>query len=450
MEKIWNKINIAKISSVIILLILFLIPFQGFITVWPSSIFGHYTLFRLWKEFLLVIILLISIYYLISDLNIRKIIFSNKLSWLIIGFLGIEVLWAIVAYFNKDVSTKALFFGLLLDCRYFIFFGITWIIALKNRDLVKFIPKIILVPAMIVVFFGLAQIFILPHNFLAHFGYNSKTILPFQTINSNSKYIRIISTTRGANPLGAYLIIPISYLIYVFLRKFKKINGQKIKIAIFTLLSLFVLFFSFSRSAWIGAFVAGCIIVFFSIRNKKTRSRILIFGIAILIVLSLGLFIERNNHKIQNLLFHTQANSKIKVSSDQAHLSATLNNLKETIKNPLGSGPGSSGPASFYNKDSIARIPENYYIQIAQEVGVVGLIIYLAIIIKIIVDLSRHKFSNKYSLFLVASLIGISVTNFFLMAWTDDTLAYLWWGLLGISYASFSYPKSTVLKITKS
>lgn len=436
MEQIWKKFSLINISSAIVLLILFLIPFQGFLPVWLSSIVGHYTLLRLWKEFLLVIILIITIYYLITDSKTRKNIFSNKLTWLIILFWVIELIWAAIAHLGKDVSLKALFFGLLLDCRYFIFFGITWIIALKNRNLIKFIPKIILVPAAVVVLFGLLQIFILPNNFLAHFGYNQATIMPFQTINSNSKYVRIISTLRGANPLGAYLIIPITYLIYIFLKKSKKINKTTIAITIFILLSLVVLFFSFSRSAWIGAFVAGCLIVFLSIQNKKTKKRILIGGLVVLIVVGAGLFLDRNNHKVQNLLFHTQSNSKIGISSDQAHLNSTINNFKKLIKNPLGSGPGSSGPASIYNKYRAPQIPEDYYIQIGQEVGIFGLIIYLAIIFKILLDLFKNKDQNQINHFLLASLVGILIVNLFLMAWTDDTLAYLWWGILGISYST--------------
>jgi hypothetical protein len=36
---------------------------------------------------------------------------------------------------------------------------------------------------------------------------------------------------------------------------------------------------------------------------------------------------------------------------------------------------------------------------------------------------------------LFASLIGITFINFLSHAWTDDTLAYLWWGLAGIALA---------------
>jgi hypothetical protein len=36
---------------------------------------------------------------------------------------------------------------------------------------------------------------------------------------------------------------------------------------------------------------------------------------------------------------------------------------------------------------------------------------------------------------LLASLAGIIFVNLLSHAWTDDTLAYLWWGLTGIALA---------------
>jgi hypothetical protein len=38
-------------------------------------------------------------------------------------------------------------------------------------------------------------------------------------------------------------------------------------------------------------------------------------------------------------------------------------------------------------------------------------------------------------MFLLASLIGISVASFLAYTWADDTLAFIWWGLAGIAMA---------------
>ena len=292
----------------------------------------------------------------------------------------------------------------------------------------------VLYPSVLVILFGILQIFVLPHNFLSHFGYGPKTILPFQTINSNSKYVRILSTLRGANPLGAYLIVPISLLVSLFI-----VKKKKIKIAILIILGLIVLFFTFSRSAMLGLLISVCIIVFYSIKSKQIRKYLFILGLALILIFGAGIYAFRNNHHLQNFLYHTQSNSKIKTTSDQAHFKALYNGLKSIAKEPLGRGPGTSGPASIYNNHP-ARIPENYFIQIGEETGIIGLALYLAITVLVIYRLYKDR-SNYFSLFLLASLVGISAVNLFLFGWSDDTLSYLWWGICGIHFASLYNPK---------
>ena len=112
--KILSKQNCIYLASFLILLIITLIPFHGFLTVWLSSLVGHYTLLRLWKEFLLVVILLIACFFLFFDKSIRKLLLKDRLVLLIILFLAIQIIWGIISYINKDVSKKALFYGLLV------------------------------------------------------------------------------------------------------------------------------------------------------------------------------------------------------------------------------------------------------------------------------------------------------------------------------------------------
>jgi hypothetical protein len=46
--------------------------------------------------------------------------------------------------------------------------------------------------------------------------------------------------------------------------------------------------------------------------------------------------------------------------------------------------------------------------------------------------------ADPLALGLFASFIGLTVVNLFMHAWTDDTLAYVWWGLAGIAMAPVS------------
>ncbi|MHB1864835.1 MAG: O-antigen ligase family protein [Candidatus Saccharimonadales bacterium] len=425
-----DKIKQLAISypAVLITVIILLLPFHAFITVWGNSLIGHYTLLRLWKEFLLIFCVLGALIILIFDKKVRQLFYQSRLVQLIIVFFLIEIILGIFVRTFNHVTTKALFYGWLSDCRYLLFFIVTLVIGKKTSLIKNNALRLIMWPAVIVIIFGILQVLVLPHNFLAHFGYSHNTIPPYQTINSNKHYVRIISTLRGSNPLGAYLLIPLTLLAVLIMKK-RRIWQVAIFIA-----GAFVLFFSFSRSAWIGLVVVIILSTYLCLKSLKLK-RLLLFILIGLLVVASGIFIaERNNHKFQNLVFHTQSNSSIKTTSDQGHVVALKNDLKQLFANPLGKGPGTAGPASVYNKHNV-DITENYYLQIGIETGWLGFIIFLAINLLVALSLWRRR-SDTLSLVLFISFIGLIVCNLFLEAWTDDTLCYIWWGLAGIAIAA--------------
>jgi hypothetical protein len=423
------KYTILSWVSGLTMVILLLMPFYGFLTVWAASLFGHYTAIRLWKEVLLLLCVVGVLYLLAFDHKIRSHTLSRRLVWLILAFCAINFIWGLVSYENHDVTAKAIGYGLIVDLRFPIFFLVTWAVALRLARLRIYWQRLVIWPAIMVVIFGLLQAFILPHNFLAHFGYGPNTIPVEETINHNSRYLRIASTLRGANPLGAYLIVPIS-LLTVQLSGAKRSWRQ----ALLLVASLVVLFYTFSRSAWAGAVLSIGIILFISLKSRQAQ-RVLIVVISLLFILGVGLFaVFQNNTRFQNFVFHTQPNSSIKSTSDQGHDSALEIGLKDLIHDPLGRGPGTAGPASVYNTGHPVRIAENFYIQIGQETGWLGLFFFVLINLGVGYLLWLRR-SDPLALSLFASLIGLTLINMLSHAWTDDTLAYVWWGLAGIAMA---------------
>jgi len=435
MQQLLNKTNCLKFIKVISYIVIVLLPFFGFITVWPASIFGHYTLIRLWPEYLVLIIGLMTIILAFVETKVAKAILLNKLVWLIGAYVVLDLIMAVVATLNKQVSSKALAYGILDDLRFFVFFLVCWFSASFYRLLDHTWQKLIFIPAIIVTIFGLMEMFVLPFNFLSHFGYSLKTIPPYETINSNIYYIRIISTLRGANPLGAYLIIPIAAILTSIVLRPKKWLYAKLGLLIALLV---VLYGSYSRAAWIGAILTCLVIVALQldIRQLFMKHKTVLISSLVVIVLLIGGggLLLQHSHKFQNIIFHTQSNSKAPVSSDQAHLSALANGFRALIKHPLGRGPGSSGPASFYNHDSSVRIPEDYYLEIGEESGLLGFIIFILINVYLGYELWLRR-QSPLAVMLLSALVGLTFVNLLSLAWTDDTLSYLYWGLAGLVMA---------------
>jgi hypothetical protein len=411
------------------MVILFLLPFHALLTVWAGSHFGHYTAIRLWKEALVALSLLGVAYLYLTDHKIRYHTLSRRLVWLILAYMGLNLVWAALALNQRDVEPKAVAYGLLLNLRFLAFFLVTWAVAVRLTRVRTNWYWLVLLPAAGVVVFGLLQALILPDDFLRHLGYGPHTIPVIETINHNQHYIRIASTLRGANPLGAYLIIPICLLGVLLIR-----NGRNWRQAVFLAAALATLFFSFSRSAWAGAALSIVVLVYMSKLSRKSQ-KIALGTAAVLVVIAAGLTVAyRHSPHFQNLVFHTQTHSAVPTSSNDDHVMALKNGLKDLRRHPLGGGPGSAGPASVYDSGHPVRIAENYFLQIGQETGWLGMAMFIVINLGVGYLLWLRR-ADPLALSLFAALIGLTFINLLSHAWTDDTLSYVWWGLAGVAMA---------------
>lgn len=419
------KYRILWLVASLSMLIILLMPLHAFLTVWGASLIGHYTALRLWKEVLLLLAIIGTLYLVITDGKIRAHTLTRRLAWLIIFYIVLNIGWGLVALHQHTVTAKAVGYGWIIDLRFLIFFLITWAVALRTSRLRKNWQWMILVPAAIVVVFGLLEALVLPHDFLAHFGYGPNTIQPYETINHNQHYIRILSTLRGSNPLGAYLLIPISVLTGLI------ISGRRSWPYITLYIgSWLTLFFSFSRSAWIGAVLTVAAVSIQLLDRRHLKPGLIIVG-TLIVLGSIFFAAGHHNQRFENYFQHTQSHSAVKTTSDQGHLTALKSGLHDVLHQPFGRGPGSAGPASVYN-DHPPRIAENYFIQVAQETGWVGLILFLLINVGVGYLLYVRR-RDPLAVMLYGSFIGITFINLLSHAWADDTLAYVWWGLAGVA-----------------
>jgi hypothetical protein len=427
--------------------ILLLLPFHAFLTVWGSSIFGHYTLLRLWKEILLVALVMAGL-----TMWPRKQEWSSAIGagwgrlirrhWVvpaIMVYLALLVVCGGVAWLGGDVAPKALAYGLLLDARFLLFFVVCWLVSLHSDRLTKHWHHILLIPAAVTVVFGLLQFTVLPDNFLTHFGYGPDTIPAIQTVDQKDAYQRIQSTLRGANPFGAYLIVIIAATGVFVLRRLRFHRWRAVSLLAGACLALLL---TFSRSAWLGAMAALGWLLYQAIGPGRPRRLLLTAGCVGLLVFAAVGYSLRQNDVFQNTILHTDEHSLSAASSNQGHLGATSQGLHEIVQEPLGRGTGTAGPASVYNDRGSRpgpRIAENYYLQIGQEAGVFGMLLFIAINLLVGAELWRRR-THLLPAMLLASLIGISIVNLLSHAWTDDTLSYIWWGLAGAALALPALP----------
>jgi hypothetical protein len=421
----------TRLPEYLIALLLVSVPFYAFLTVWATSFMGHYTLIRLWPEFILLGLAVWTIFVLIGDAKTRQRVFASPIARLIIAFLALSVVSAAIAVVWGTVSSRALFYGLLLDTRPLIWFAVVWVAVIRSDWLRLHWRQIVLAPLAIVAIFALLQFFVLPSNFLSHFGYQAGvTITPAQTINQDTTTIRAQSFLRGPNSLGAYVAMGIGLVITASFRTWRKLAVLA--------LAILALVVSFSRSAWAG-FLAMLLVTATRLVSRRNMKRFVLFGAAFLVVALGALYLFRNNDGLQNVLFHSNEKSTALTTSDEGHASATSTAVRGILREPLGRGPGTAGPASGYNLKSATRNSESYLLNIGQELGVVGLVLFMWILYELSRVL-RHD-QSQLSRGVQITLVGLVIVNLVSYAWADPTLAYVWWGMAGIALATSTQTK---------
>lgn len=415
--------------------ILVLVPFHAFLAVWVASLAGHYTLVRLWKELLLLSLLAAAAWLVSRDKKLRRITLDSWLFRLVFAFVALQLLLGAAAYAKHAVSFPALAEGLIDGTRPMAILFLAWLAAVKSPWLQAHWQKMLLIPAAIVVTIGLLQTFVLPAGFLAHFGYSQTTIPPYNTVDQNRNFVRVQSTLRGANPLGAYLVIVMAALTAMVtsrLQRGKILGAGLTKLLAFSGVTLVVLFFTYSRSAYLGTAIAVLGIVFSGVKSKRLRRWLLVTFAVCCVAGSGSVLVLRHNTRFEDTFFHTSQLSTSAQSSNQNRASALESGVRDILHEPLGRGPGTAGPASVHNSHP-ARIAENYFLQIGQETGWLGLGLFMVINLLLARELWRRTGTDRLPTMLLASLAGLTLVNLLSHAWADDTLAYVWWGLAGIA-----------------
>jgi O-antigen ligase len=412
---------IADFSSRIIVwglsILLVLMPFHAFFSIYLGSIGLNQALVQSWKE---VLIIILAFCWLLLCLSKQKLYIKFDVTNSL--FIAIIVISLIVTLFARP-SSSATLFGIKTNLVAIVVYLIAQI-PIPNKEFIrKNIHWLVIAPGLVVAIFAILQSTIIPESFFRLLGYNASNINPQQIVDGSLVFHRAFSTLGGPNQLGNYLIVP---LVFSLIYATKKKNWWMIS---FTVLFTLAIVLSFSRSAWLGAIVAitaGLLLIF------TIRQRLIFMGVLVtMMVIGLIIFptIVKSYPRLENIVFHGRYFENRIEGSDQARLDAITNATQAVMSNPIGHGLGSAGPASF--KASQPVIPENWYLQIAYEVGILGLLLYILAFAGLLGDFIRNR-----NLALPASLFaltcGILVSNLFLHTWADSTLVLIVFTLYGL------------------
>ncbi|MDD4319239.1 MAG: O-antigen ligase family protein [Candidatus Peribacteraceae bacterium] len=494
---------VQRLREWLVLLLIGLLPFHAFLVTAGTKLAlgpnnAPWAVLALWKEAVLGVILLLALVEFIFSskraISFQRSAFSvDVLDVLILSLAVLAVAVSIFAGTERGLFLLGVRYDFVPLVAFLVLRRVPWSEAFHGR-----LMNVLLGVGALVSFLGIISLF-LPVSAFVRLGYADAHSLytpggplsPFQQI-AESWVRRVQSTMSGPNQLGIWLLIPLGALLSFWMvrggvREYGStgvrgmgMNNAMSRIPVFPysrirrfiiVLSAFfmlcALFLTFSRAAWIAVFVM-VIVMLWKALPRRWFVRAAVGGGALVIVAGItaaALF--------PSVFF--------RLSSSRGHLVRPLEGIGKMIERPLGWGLGAAGPASnrvsetcvflrpqddpswakaqpqlcvflgstqVQPTDHACRcpfLPENWYIQIGVELGVLGFALFLALVVMILRRLRKNNgqliidnypssiIHYQFAAFL--AFLGVSIAALFLHAWEDAAVAYTGWILISVAFS---------------
>ncbi|HEX8762196.1 MAG TPA: O-antigen ligase family protein [Candidatus Saccharimonadales bacterium] len=436
-------LNLNRIPLVGSRILLAYMPLHVFLAQSLSLITGGLEAWKLGKDVLLLLLVLFTICLVLVQGKMTRIFRMLLMFAAVYGLLHL-LLWAV----HPEIYDRSAAIGIVYNMRLplLLLLGYTSVMILP-KFVFSSVIKVVLGISTVVAGLGVIQFFV-PPDILFHFGYGvERGARAAFMIDDQAGLLRVMSTLREPNALGAYLIVPITTLSFLFLR-YKDLARRQI---IGGLLGLHVLalFLTFSRSSWLASVLVILIVIAVHFREqiKPFTNRYWPMLAGAVIVLVVGLFSLRDTHIFQQYIVHSNPTETVQdLDSNDYHWLFIRQGLEGIIDQPFGHGPGTAGLASIQNPAG-SFLTENYYVQIGYELGVTGLVLFVLLNVWLYIALLRR--GNRWTVVLLASFWGYMLTNMLLHTWSNEAVATQWWLLAGMLLATGGGDKAKKLASVK-
>lgn len=263
---------------------------------------------------------------------------------------------------------------------------------------------------------------------------NQFSILTYGTIGGH-RFVRIGSVFLNELDLSWYLILPLAIGIERILRRR---NSPWISVG--TALIGIALLLTQTRSSILG----GLVVVALALqpaagrgRHWRTQFALLLAGVALVgVPAAFATGVTRRVGSVGSAGNQDTA----------GHLSGFSQGVDTMVRHPLGIGLGRAAGTGQRFSVSGYVIPENNYLEVGDELGVAGFVLFLALTVALFVALRRAARVSPEPVVAAiwAASGGLAVAALFLQPWSDDfAIVWTFWGMAGAALALVRQPALT-------
>jgi len=336
-------------------------------------------------------------------------------------------IFSIFFYIFNNVDIKFVLSSISYLIIPMLLFILSYIYA--NKDNYVKIIKVILINNFIVIIVGFILYAWMPSFFL---NYLNSSFYALANYNGNVA-IRLHSYLNSMI-VGNISLLSVSLLLFM-------VDIKKIAKRIFFLLIIILViavFFSFARSAMVGLFLIGVILLF----KKRNFITIALFLLAIIV-----LYLILINPALQDNGYVVKINNRI----NNLGIAVSDRNfqwqygLKTFYDNPLGIGIGlASHKAILYdNKSDRTAVPDGNYFRILVELGILGIMFFMIFLSLILFKASKI---STYLFLVVLFFAFQSFGNNFFDLFYSSHLFWILCGLIAKISSEFEKSKYYIMK----
>ncbi len=439
-----------KLLFWVALALILYMPLHVFIAQSASLLTGEIGAWKAAKDVFVIVLVPLLLY-----VAYRKKLFVKEHKWHFMLGSAYVLLHLLFVVLSRSDDTYSAIVGSVYNTRLLIYLLLGLVVgslASSGEYKKKLLTATVLI-AGAVALFGVAQYF-LPKDMLTHVGYSlERGVKPMFFIDDKPDLPRVMSTLKDPNSLGAYLLLPMvlcalalikrSYNELLFWRPFR----QGTLMALFGVMTL-ALLLTFSRGALLGAGIATivttlCIVTGQQVMGFLKKYKYLLVGFVLLFA-----FIATQiwqTYTFQNIVFHADQ-STVLADPNELRVTLTQEAVDEIVEQPLGYGPGTAGLVSINNPKG-GQLTENYYLQIALEVGWLGVTLFVVLFLLILSKLGKEARKSPLVTALFASGLAYAFYALLIHLWSNEAVALQWWLLAGV--ALIGIQKETELSAPK-
>jgi O-antigen ligase len=391
--------------------------------------------------FILIFKYIIKVRYAAED----DIVLDKKFKMLLIAF----IVWEAMTLFNA-IDYQSVLFQLVKDLRYFSIFA--FLLLFINNDAQKLHFVIIALFCTIAFQNSWAVIQFINQS---TFGLSVLGETPIKGVNLDLlerytgesftifglKFGKYVSGFAGSSYLLArenLLLLPLFLSMYLSDRY---IFNRTVHIA-GMILMISGLLFGLSKSAWVSAAIAVMVVYIFEVMHKRLSIKKFLF----LIISFVFLFVA-----FGKLLYLRIFETNLSQSFGSRNLLVEFG-IERFVEHPL-MGVGANNIWLYFNKLwGNQTTVHNLYILLLSEIGIIGLLIFLIVMLLILLKTISIDKSDQYlyaiSVGLTGSFIGFYWDSLWTWLYRFNPVGCLFWAICAVSFAAYNISNSDLKKQT--